>query len=178
MWSVITIGKKSTITRCLTVLIGVFYVLHKAVDLSIMWILIIHSINCPFHLLYCAICTSLYNVFVLIHDCNVIKFQGSICSYFKYYQKNSPTNHSHKDVFLRTYSYIETFEDRGKINYDMFLSVAFLNLHLPLFSLDAFYDAKIELKIYHYLILIQTNITFSLLFFSYFHLLIQYYNQI
>ena len=30
----------------------------------------------------------------------------------------------HKDVFLRTNSYIGTFEDRGKINNDMFLSVA------------------------------------------------------
>ena len=85
---------------------------------------IIHSINCPIHLLYCALCKSLYNVSVLTHDCNVIKSQRSICSYFKYYHKNSIPNHSHKDVFLRTNSYIETFEDRGKINYDMVLSVA------------------------------------------------------
>ena len=42
---------------------------------------IIHSINCPFHLLYCAICKSLYNVSVLIHDCNVIKSQRSIPSW-------------------------------------------------------------------------------------------------
>ena len=85
---------------------------------------IIHSINCPFYLLYCALCKSLYNVSVLIHDCNVIKSQRSIPSYFKYYHENSIPNHSHKDVFLRTNSYIETFEDRGKINYDMFISVA------------------------------------------------------
>ena len=32
----------------------------------------IQSINCPFHLLYCAFCKSLYNVSVLTHDCNVI----------------------------------------------------------------------------------------------------------
>ena len=32
---------------------------------------IIHSINCPFHLLYCALCKYLYNVTVLTHDCNV-----------------------------------------------------------------------------------------------------------
>ena len=31
-----------------------------------------HSINCPFHLLYCALCKSLCNVSVLTHDCNVI----------------------------------------------------------------------------------------------------------
>ena len=78
---------------------------------------IIHSINCPFHLLYCAICKLLYNVSVLIQYCNVIKSQPSISSYFKYYHENSPTNHSHKDVCFRTNSYIETFENRGKINY-------------------------------------------------------------
>ena len=85
---------------------------------------IIHSINCPFHLLYCAICKSLYNVSVLTHDCNVIKSQRSISSYFKFYHENSPPNNSHKDVFLRTNLYIETFEERSKINYDMFLIVA------------------------------------------------------
>ena len=61
---------------------------------------------------------------VLTHVCNLIKSQRSIPSYFKYYHENSPPNHSHKDVFLKTNSYIETFEDRGKINYNMFLSVA------------------------------------------------------
>ena len=85
---------------------------------------IIHSINCPFSLLYCALCKSLYNVSVLTHDCNVIKSQRSIPSYFKYYNENPAPNHSHLDVFLISNSYIETFEDRGKCNYDMFLSVA------------------------------------------------------
>ena len=85
---------------------------------------IIHSIKYPFHLLYCAFCKSLYNVSVLTHDCNVIKSQRSIPSYFKYYHENSPPNHSHKDIFLRNNSYNETFEDRGKINYDVILSVA------------------------------------------------------
>ena len=61
---------------------------------------IIHSINCPFHLLYCAICKSLYNVSVLTHDCNVIKSQCEIPSIFKCYHDISPPNHSHKDVFL------------------------------------------------------------------------------
>ena len=84
----------------------------------------IHSINCPFHLLYCALCKSLYNVSGLTHDCNVIKSQRLIPWYFKYYHENPQPNHSHKDVFLRTNSYIETFENRGKINYDMFLSIA------------------------------------------------------
>ena len=35
---------------------------------------IIHSINSPIHLMYYAICKSLYNVSVLTHDCNVFKF--------------------------------------------------------------------------------------------------------
>ena len=78
---------------------------------------IIHSINCPFHLLYCAICKSLYTVSVLTHDCNVIKSQCTIPSVFKYYQNISPPNHLLKDAFLRTNSYIETLEDRAKINY-------------------------------------------------------------
>ena len=42
---------------------------------------ILHSINCHFLLLYCALCKSLYNLSVLTHDCNVIKFLRSIfCS--------------------------------------------------------------------------------------------------
>ena len=44
---------------------------------------IIHPINCPFHLLYCVVCKTLYNVFILTHDCNVIKSQRLITSYFK-----------------------------------------------------------------------------------------------
>ena len=84
---------------------------------------IFHSINCALHLLYCALCKSLYNVSDLTHDCNVIKSQPSIPSYFKYYHENSSLNHLHTDVFLRPNSYIKTFEDRGKINYDMFLSL-------------------------------------------------------
>ena len=61
---------------------------------------------------------------VLTHNCNVIKSQRSIPSLFKYYHDNSPPNHSHKDVFLKTNSYIKTIEDKGKINYNMFISVA------------------------------------------------------
>ena len=49
---------------------------------------IIHSINCPFYMLYCAICKSLYIVSVLTFDCNVIKSQRSIPSLFKYYHNN------------------------------------------------------------------------------------------
>ena len=89
---------------------------------------IMYSINCPFHLLYCAICKSLYNVSVLTHDCNVIKSQRAISSLFKYYHNDSPLNHSHKNVFLRTNLYIETFEERKKINYDMFMRIAFSRL--------------------------------------------------
>ena len=85
----------------------------------------LHSINCPFHLSYCELCKSLYNVSSLTHDCNVIKSQCSIPTYFKQYHENSQPNYSHKDVFLRTNSFIETFENRGKIYYDMFLSVAY-----------------------------------------------------
>ena len=50
---------------------------------------IIHTRNCPFHLLYYAICKSLYNVSVLTHDCNVIKSQRLIPSLVKYYHDNS-----------------------------------------------------------------------------------------
>ena len=54
---------------------------------------IINSINCLFHLLYCVLCKSLYNVSVFTHDCNVIIFLRSIPSYFKYYYDNTPPNH-------------------------------------------------------------------------------------
>ena len=87
----------------------------------------LHSINCPFHLLYCALCKSLCNVSVLTHNCNVIKSQRSIPSLFKYYHENPPANHFHKDVVLSNHSYTETFEDRGKINYDLFMRVALSN---------------------------------------------------
>ena len=70
---------------------------------------IMHFINCSFHLLNCATCKSLYNVSMLTHDCNVLKSQRSIHSLFTYYKNNSPPNHSHKDVFLSTNSYNETF---------------------------------------------------------------------
>ena len=36
-------------------------------------------------------------------------------------------NHSHKDEFLTTNSYITTLKDRAKIKYDMFISVALIN---------------------------------------------------
>ena len=88
---------------------------------------IIHSINCSFHLLYCAICKSLYNVTVLTHDCNIIKSQRSIYSFFKYYHENPPANHLHKDIFLQNNSYTETFEDRCKMNFAMFMCVAISN---------------------------------------------------
>ena len=69
---------------------------------------IINSINGPFHLLYCAICKSLFNVSVLTYNCNVIKSQRTIHSVYKYCQYNLPPNHTHKDVILRTNYYIKT----------------------------------------------------------------------
>ena len=125
MWSVISIGKKIHHHEK-------FEFFHRSIlcpaqgcrFINNVESVIIHSINCPFHLFYCALCKSLYKVSVLTHDCNVIKSQRLIPSYFKYYHENSPPNHSHKYVLLRTNSYIDTFEDRGKISYDMFLSVA------------------------------------------------------
>ena len=89
---------------------------------------IIHSINSPFHLLYYAICNSLYNVSVLTHDCNIIKsLILSIPSLFKYYHENPPANHSHKDIFLGNNSYTETFENRCKINFTLFMCEAISN---------------------------------------------------
>ena len=76
---------------------------------------IIHTINCPFHLLYCALCKSLYNVSVLTHDCNVIKSQRLIPLYFKYYHENSPPNLSHKDVFLDLIHTLKLLKIEGKL---------------------------------------------------------------
>ena len=61
------------------------------------------------------------------HDYNVIKSKRSIPSLFKYYHENPLANHFHNNVFLRNHLYTETFEDRGKINYDMIMSVALPN---------------------------------------------------
>ena len=87
---------------------------------------IIYYINCPFYLLYCALCKSLCNVSVLTHYCNVIKSQRSI-PFVKYYNENPPANHFHKDFVFRSHSFTETFEDRKKINYDMIMSVPVSN---------------------------------------------------
>ena len=57
----------------------------------------------------------------------VIKSQRVIPSLFKHNHENPPAIHFHKDVCLRNNSYTETFEDRGKITYDMFMSVAVSN---------------------------------------------------
>ena len=75
---------------------------------------IIHLNNCYVHLLYCAICKSLYNVSVLTHDCNIIKSNCTMFSVFKYYHNISPPNHSHKDVFIRTNSYIKLLKIERK----------------------------------------------------------------
>ena len=50
--------------------------------------------------LYCVISISLYDVYVIIHDCNVIKSERSIRHVFKYYSKNPRAIHSHIDIFL------------------------------------------------------------------------------
>ena len=78
----------------------------------------------PCSFLYCAICKSLYNISVLTYDCNIIKSQRSIPSFFKYYRENPPVNHSHTDIFLCNNLYISTVEDRCKINFAMFMCVA------------------------------------------------------
>ena len=61
---------------------------------------IIHSINCPFHLLLCAICKSFYNVSVLTHDCNVIKSQCKIYSVLNIITTFHHTNTRIKMFFL------------------------------------------------------------------------------
>ena len=126
---------------------------------------IIHSLNCNFHLWYCAFCKSLYNVSVLTHYCNVINSQSSIFSYFKYYNENSRPYHSHKDIFLRTNSYIKTLKIEAKSTMIYFWAKHFFNLQRPLFSIDEFYNAKMKLMITHFLILILTNITLFLILF-------------
>ena len=108
--------------RYLNVLIGVSCVLHRVVNN--VESIIIHSINCRFHLLYCTICKSLYNVSVLTHDCNIIKSLRPIPSFFKYYHENPPDSHLQKDILLRNNLYTETLEDRGKINFAMLMCVA------------------------------------------------------
>ena len=89
--------------------------------------LILHFINCPFHLLYYVVCQSLYNMSVLTHDCNVIKTQCSICLCLNIIMRIRQLITFIKNVFLRNHSYTEPFEERRKINYNMFMSVALSN---------------------------------------------------
>ena len=83
-----------------------------------------HSIKCPFHLIYCAECTTLLNVSVLKHNCKVIQTQRTICSDIKYYHENPPLNYSHGDVLLEIHSFNESFEDYYHTRYDLFMSVS------------------------------------------------------
>ena len=77
-------------------------------------IVIVHSINCPFRLLYCPICKSLYNVSVFTHDCNVIKSQRTIPTVFKYHHNISPFNHSHKIFFVDLINTLKLLKIKGK----------------------------------------------------------------
>ena len=83
-----------------------------------------HSIKCPFHLIYCDVCKTLFNVAVLKHDCKVIQAQGSIPSDIKYFYEKPPPNHSHGYVVLGPHSFNKSFEDRYQIHYDTFMTVA------------------------------------------------------
>ena len=154
-----------------------------------------HSIECPFHLIYCAKCKTLSNVSVLKHDCKVIQAQRTIPSDIKYYHEDPPLNHLHGDVLLGIHSFNESFEDYYYNRYDSFMSVShglpsptpllstsFFNVkmkfdiialgtlyfHLHHYFLDAFFNARMELKIYYLIILIIIMIA---LLFSVFYLL-------
>ena len=128
-------------------------------------IVIIHSINCPFNLLYCAICKSLYNVSVLTHECNVIISQFTIFSSFKYYYYNSPSNHSHKDVNLELIHKLKLLMITRKSTMICSIAQQIFKVYLPCFSLDKFYNGKMELKISHFSMFILANITFILISF-------------
>ena len=124
---------------------------------------IIHSINCPFHLLYCAICKSLYNVSVLTHDCNIIKSQRSIPSF-----SNIITKIRHPIIRIIIF-FFEIIHTLRHLKIDVKLTVLcsyalqYLTLHLPLFLLNEFFDVKMELQIYHLLlIIILTNLNFAI----------------
>ena len=79
---------------------------------------------------------------VLNNDCNVIKFQRTIPSVYKYHHNILPLNHLHEYVILRTNLYIKTFEDKGKINYYLSLSIAIIRFSFTLLSLDQFLTPK------------------------------------
>ena len=130
-----------------------------------------HLINCPVHLLYCALCKSLWNVSVQTYDCNVIKSQRSIFSFLKYYHKNPKANHLHKMFFSIIIHTLRLLKIEVKLTMIYSWALHYPTFHLPLFSLNKFFNAKMELKIFYYLLLIiLTNHNFFLFFFINFYL--------
>ena len=107
--------EKFVITRCLILLIGVFYFLHSYVNLSIdVQTVIIHFINCHFYLFYCVLCKLLWYVSVSTHDCNVINLSDQFLLFFKYYNKNLPHKHSHKLFFIKLIYILKRLQIKAK----------------------------------------------------------------
>ena len=89
---------------------------------------------------------------VLTHDCNVIKSQRRHSLVFKYYYTNLPPNNSQKDVFKELIHTLKLSQIHIKLTMICSWAKYLFYLHLPLILLEDFFNAKMQLKIYHLLI--------------------------
>ena len=162
-----------------------------------------HPIKCILHLIYCAECKTLSNIFVLNHDCKVIQANCTISFNIKYYHKNNHfitrikmcyfeyivSIHRSKIIVLIDISYLcscysgfihfllyslnALFNDKLKFS---IIAVGTFYLYLLLYSLGAFCNAIIKLKIYHLIIfiIIMNNLCYFINF-NFFNLVISYW---
>lgn len=99
-----------------------------------------------------------------MYDSNVIKSQPLVLSFFKYYNNNRPTNHVQKDVILCNNLYTNTFEDKYKHLYDIWISVAIFKPPFTSLFIRQILKLKQQLNIYYIPQLLLLNIII------YFHL--------
>ena len=87
---------------------------------------IIHSVQCPFHIIYCGRCKTSYNDSGWNHECKLFKPKQVYYSRQKvsFRHRQSPLTHLHGDVILNPHSFENSFESYNQTRFDKFKSQA------------------------------------------------------
>ena len=87
---------------------------------------IIHSVQCPFHIFYCGPCKISYNDLVWKHECHISKVIQVRYSKHKRSSRyrQSPPTYLHGNVILTKHSYKNSFEFYNQTRPDKFISQA------------------------------------------------------
>ena len=87
---------------------------------------IIHSVKCPFHIIYCGRCKSSYNDSVWNHQCEISKTKRLHISNWRlrFQERQSLTTHLHGDMVLIPHSFQKSYESHYKSRFDQFKSQA------------------------------------------------------